>query len=195
MNIAITPGFGDPVHEAQRTFRALLKALALPGQIQHLTGLEDAPSELGPQGAAILLTLADYETPIWLSPLANTESVRAFLGFHSGAPLTLDPGKATFVFCAYPQEIPALEILHLGDEDYPDRGATVVMRTGNFNKTYGLKGPGIQTKTDFGAEGLDEDFWTLARENHALFPRGVDFLFAGPGRIAGLPRSTRIEEN
>ncbi len=30
--------------------------------------------------------------------------------------------------------------------------------------------------------------------NHAGFPQGVDLILAAPGRLAALPRSTRVQE-
>ena len=62
-----------------------------------------------------------------------------------------------------------------------------------FEESYQLTGPGIADCIGFGAAGLGDDFWTLVRDNHAIYPLGVDFLFIGSGKIAGLPRSTRVE--
>jgi alpha-D-ribose 1-methylphosphonate 5-triphosphate synthase subunit PhnH len=32
------------------------------------------------------------------------------------------------------------------------------------------------------------------RDNRVLFPRGIDLIFAAPGSVAALPRSSRLVE-
>ena len=56
-----------------------------------------------------------------------------------------------------------------------------------------LRGPGIEDSRRFNADPLPPGFWAQARANHAGFPRGVDILFAAPGQLTALPRSTRLE--
>jgi alpha-D-ribose 1-methylphosphonate 5-triphosphate synthase subunit PhnH len=41
-----------------------------------------------------VLTLMDHETPLWLDPAAD--AARAWITFHTGAPLTGDPARAMF---------------------------------------------------------------------------------------------------
>jgi alpha-D-ribose 1-methylphosphonate 5-triphosphate synthase subunit PhnH len=42
------PGFKNPVHDAQTTFRNLLEALANPGSQHQITALVEAPAGLNP---------------------------------------------------------------------------------------------------------------------------------------------------
>ena len=60
------PGFTDPVTDAQATFRAVLDAMARPGTIHSAGECLAAPAPLDRATAAVLLTLVDHETPLWL---------------------------------------------------------------------------------------------------------------------------------
>ena len=85
----LQPAFTDPVLDAQRGFRAALKALAGPGLIQTLhasPGIEG----LAPATYALCLALLDVDTPLWLAPSFDTPVIRANLAFHCGCPLTAD---------------------------------------------------------------------------------------------------------
>ena len=60
------PGFADPVADAQSCFRAVLDATSRPGTVKAAgTGLRP-PVPLDPATAAVLLTLADADTPLGL---------------------------------------------------------------------------------------------------------------------------------
>ena len=120
-------GFAAPVDDAQVAFRAVLDALANPGNVYPLLGPEAAPPRLGPEVASVLLTLADYETPLWLSTGFDHPEVREYTRFHTGAPLTQQPERAGFLFVASSGELPPLRQLNIGEEDYPDRSSTLVI--------------------------------------------------------------------
>lgn len=84
---AIGRAFGDPVQDAQASFRALLSAMSEPGTIHQLGANVGPPPTLHYAAANCLLTLADQDTPVWLSRNFGAD-VSAFLKFHCGAPLT-----------------------------------------------------------------------------------------------------------
>ncbi len=52
----LAPGFADPVHDAQATFRAVMDALARPGLPRPLTPGLTPPAPLTPELAAVALT-------------------------------------------------------------------------------------------------------------------------------------------
>ena len=83
MNDALSPGFADPVADAQACFRAVLDAMARPGRVHAVSGVS-APAPLCDAAAAVLLTLTDHETPIWLD--ADADAARGWIAFHTGAP-------------------------------------------------------------------------------------------------------------
>src|SRR4051794_12499917 len=80
----LSPGFADPVTSAQACFRAVLDAMARPGRIKTVPEVA-APAPVCAAAGAVLLTLVDPETPLWLDPKAV--AARAWIAFHTGAPL------------------------------------------------------------------------------------------------------------
>ena len=80
-------GFASPAIDASHAFRNLMEAMARPGMIQSITGAEP-PAPLSGAAGAVLLTLCDAETPVYLAGEADCEAVRAWLAFHTGAPVT-----------------------------------------------------------------------------------------------------------
>lgn len=191
----LLPGFADPVAEAQKTFRAVLEATSRPGTIVTAPALPAAPAPLNPVAAALLLALVDYETPLWLDAAARQPMVLDYLRFHCGCPLVADPAQAAFALVADPQSMPPLSAFHLGSDEYPDRSTTLIIQVPNLDggDNWRLKGPGIRDQAILSASHLPPAFKSWVRDNHALFPRGVDLLFAAPTQLAGLPRSTQLE--
>jgi alpha-D-ribose 1-methylphosphonate 5-triphosphate synthase subunit PhnH len=84
MSTTLTPGFADPVMDAQLCFRSVLDAMARPGQVHAVQGVSP-PAPLCVAAGAVLLTLADHETPLWLDPGAARAT--AWIAFHTGAPV------------------------------------------------------------------------------------------------------------
>ena len=83
------PGFTDPVRDAQSTFRAVLDAMARPGRLHHVGQNLTVPAPLDRATAAVLLTLIDNETPLWMDPAAV--AARDWLAFHCGATIVEAP--------------------------------------------------------------------------------------------------------
>ncbi len=193
----LAPGFTDPVHAAQRAFRAVLDALARPGTLQAV-GVDLAPpAPLTPELAAVTLALADADAPLWLdAPLAGSEAVAAYLRFHTGAPLVAEPRAAAFALIADPAACPPFAHFAQGDPAYPDRSATLVLAVDQLASEGGLvlAGPGVRGTARLRAGPLPADFAARCAENHAGFPLGVDLLLVAPACVAGLPRSTRVTE-
>ena len=93
--LALDGGFAEPVFGAQEAFRALMDALANPGQPQALGhDIEHAPG-LSAELAAVALTMCDHDTLVWLDPvLAGIRRCRPpWLRFQTGAPITDDAGR------------------------------------------------------------------------------------------------------
>lgn len=193
--MAVALAFADPVHEAQRAFRAVMNALARPGTIQPVAGLADAPAPLSPVAAAVALTLADYETPLFLdAPLAGNPDVARYIAFHTGARIATAPSQASFALIADAASVADFADFALGTDTYPDRSTTLILQMESL--TAGpeliLSGPGIKQETPLNASGLPSDIVARFTANRALFPRGVDLVLAGPDAVAALPRTTRI---
>jgi len=92
------PGFGDPVQQSQVIFRDVLTALAEPGLVKTVDFAPVPGLRAGPAAIALLLTLADGDTPLFLG--ADQAALAAYLRFHTGAPIVTDPGQAQFALLA-----------------------------------------------------------------------------------------------
>ncbi len=182
------PGFPDPVTDAQAAFRAILWAQSHPGAIVAPAPTLAVPPPLPNAAGALLLTLADADTALWVDPVFAP--ARAWLRFHTGAP-EAPLSRAGFVLAA---GLPALDTIGLGSDEAPQDGASLILPVAALGEgtRWRLSGPGLAASTDFAA-ALPEGFAAFWAANHALFPRGVDvFLCAGP-RLAALPRSAALE--
>jgi alpha-D-ribose 1-methylphosphonate 5-triphosphate synthase subunit PhnH len=186
----LTPGFADPVRDAQAWFRALLEAMARPGRIHRVAALPQAPAPLAPAAAAVLLTLADAETPVWTDAGPGAEE---WLRFHAGCLLVAEPGAAGFLLAA--GAMPELAALDAGTEEEPHRSATLILQVAGLETGRGwrLTGPGIETEHRLSVEGLPGGFLAAWAANGRLFPRGIDLVLCAGDRLAALPRTTRIE--
>lgn len=190
------PGLADPVFDSQRIFRAVLDALAHPGRIVAIDAVLQPPPPLGTAAAAVLLTLADADTNVWLDAAAGTPELAAHLAFHCGCPRVLQPEEARFAVIADPAAMPPLSAFDQGTASYPDRSATLIIEVAALEGgvPWTLAGPGIKDRTTFAPQGLPEAFPGWLAENRARFPMGVDLLFTCAGRLAALARTTRLED-
>lgn len=192
----LAPGFADAVFDGQRVFRALLDALARPGRpVAMPVGLAP-PFPLTAELASVALALADPDAPVWLDEaLAAADAVGSYLRFHTGAPILREPGRAAFALIADPSRMPAFDAFAVGTDEYPDRSTTIVAALPSLEggPPLRLAGPGIAGEMVV-APPLSAAFPDAWRANVALFPRGVDLLLVAPGRVLGMPRSTRIVE-
>jgi alpha-D-ribose 1-methylphosphonate 5-triphosphate synthase subunit PhnH len=193
---AIQPAFRDPPKDSQRVFRTVMSAMARPGTILPLEPEFTTPAPLGASAAAVLLTLADFETPLWLDAVAASEpAVTAFLRFHTGARLVSDPHEAAFALIAEPAQAPPLAAFAQGLPDYPDRSTTVVYQVETLTLAgWRFVGPGIKQDIAVRAEPLPANFAGQLAANRAGFPLGVDLIYAAPRAMAALPRSAQLLE-
>lgn len=177
-------GFAAPPQESAVAFRAIMSAMARPGQIEQITGTQP-PAPLSVAMGTALVTLCDPETPLYLGASVDCPAVRDWITFHVGAPLVA-PQQAMFAVGTW-ADMP-LSDFPMGTPEYPDRSTTVIAdlpELANCGAT--LRGPGIRDA----ARLTLPDAASLQR-NAAQFPLGLDFLFTCGDRIAALPRTTRV---
>jgi alpha-D-ribose 1-methylphosphonate 5-triphosphate synthase subunit PhnH len=188
--------FANPVGDSHGAFRAAMNALAYPAQPRALPSNLSPCGPMGPGSLALLLTLADQDTPVWLAPsLAASQPLRKFIAFHCGAPVVDDPALAAFVFLASPLELAPLARFAQGDPDYPDRSATLIVQVDAFDDhAWRFSGPGLSSPRSFGVSPAPDGFAQMWTANNAAFPLGVDMFFVCGAQIAALPRSLRISE-
>lgn len=180
--------------QAAHDFRAILDAFAKPGQPVTMPQLADKPASL--QAASIILALAlcDYQSPVWLSPAINQTDVRNFLRFHTGAPVVTNPAEAHFAFVESDEFATHFPLFNKGNEEYPDRSATVIVQAAAFHapQRVRLEGPGIKFHAELAIAGFGPLEWNLLSEDRILFPLGIDVAFVSDTQLVGLPRSTGI---
>lgn len=182
------PGFTDPVQDSQAVFRAVLDAMARPGRVHAVAAPADPPSPLHRATAAVLLTLVDVETPLFLAPFA--EAARDWVLFHCGAPLV--PAERAR-FALGPVEMGSLPA---GTDEEPESSATVILQVDALGagQRLVLSGPGLAAASGLAVAGLPAGFVAGWEANRGLFPRGVDVILCAGDRLAALPRTVRIEE-
>jgi alpha-D-ribose 1-methylphosphonate 5-triphosphate synthase subunit PhnH len=187
MSLELQGGFTDAPRDSAHAFRAVMEAMARPGRIATQTGATaTAPAPVSPAAATVLLTLCDPDTPLWLAPSHDSAPLRAWLAFHTGAPLA-GPQDCRFALGTWPALHP-VERFAIGTPEYPDRSATLIVEQPTLlNEGPALSGPGIREQARL---NLPETH--AFQRNAALYPLGFDCLFTSGNRLAALPRSTRI---
>lgn len=185
------PGFADPVSEAQATFRAVLDAMARPGTLHEAGAGLNAPAPLDAATAAVMLTLVDNETPLWLD--AAMAGTREWLAFHCGAAITNATESAEFGLAA---ALPDLTRFPAGTHEAPETSATLVVQVTALGSgaRYQLSGPGLREPAVLDVTGLPADFANIWTQNRALFPRGVDLVLCAGTALTALPRSVTLKE-
>jgi alpha-D-ribose 1-methylphosphonate 5-triphosphate synthase subunit PhnH len=180
-------GFKDAPTEAAHAFRAALNAMARPGRIETLPRVTP-PAPLSPAAGALILTLCDFETALYLAPGHDGDAVKRWVLFHTGARLT-GAAEADFALGTW-ADLQPLTPYRRGTAEYPDRSVTLIVDSDRiYADRHRLTGPGIQTDALL---RLPETEAFIA--NRRLFPRGFDCYFTAGTALAALPRSTRIKE-
>ncbi|GHF48226.1 phosphonate C-P lyase system protein PhnH [Seohaeicola zhoushanensis] len=187
MSTHLTGGFDNPPVQSALAFRAVMNALARPGRIETVAGAA-APAPVSPAAAVLLLTLCDAETPIFLAGAHDCAAVRDWLAFHCGTPVVTRRAEAMFALGGWEALAPIGEF-SVGAPEYPDRAATLIVEVDELEGAGArLTGPGIA-----GEARLSLPEVAAFAANHARFPLGFDSFLTCGSRIAGLPRSTRVE--
>lgn len=182
---ALAGGFDSPATQSAHAFRSVMEAMARPGMIQNIQGAAP-PNPLSVAAGTVLLTLCDTDTPVYLAGNADTDDVRAWLAFHTGAPLA-GPSHAMFALGDWDALMP-LGGYPVGTPEYPDRSTTLIVECAQLEAAgTSLRGPGIKSTA---ALSLPET--RAFQDNRALFPLGLDFIFTCGDRLAALPRSTEV---
>jgi alpha-D-ribose 1-methylphosphonate 5-triphosphate synthase subunit PhnH len=188
-------GFADPAFGPQAAFRAILNAIASPGAIEACGKGLAPPPPLAPAAAAAILTLADFETPLWIAPsLAANGKAVAYLKFHTGVPHAASPDEAAFALIDLEWDALDLSSFARGAPEYPDRSTTIVAQTRSLTRGSGMRisGPGVRGAAEIEFEPFPQDFLTQWQANHSTFPLGVDLILVHGVELAVLPRSVRI---
>ncbi|GMU41187.1 MAG: hypothetical protein AMXMBFR23_20530 [Chloroflexota bacterium] len=173
----------------QRTFRALLSAMSMPGTIETV---EARRAEDGEWGApiAVAQSLLDHEVTFHVAAAPGPEETILRRTGSRTAPLE----RAGYVFADAEHALAAVERSVEGPLEEPERSATVVIlceTVGEGALTLTLSGPGVDGETTLRVGGLDPRVIRARTERNWPFPTGIDLVLVDPtGRLAALPRST-----
>jgi alpha-D-ribose 1-methylphosphonate 5-triphosphate synthase subunit PhnH len=188
------PGFKDPVHDAQRTFLALLNANARPGRSYPIQSVTIAPPGLNPACAATCLTLLDLEVQVWLQPSFDPQ-VKNWLLFHTGCRFTEHPWEADFAVIQDLAVLTELSIFRGGTEEQPETSTTLLVQVESLEggQKVELRGPGILDKQNIALK-LPEHFWQFWKSSHQTYPLGIDIFFLNQNLVMGLPRTVKLTD-
>ena len=187
--------FADPTFESQAAFRRIMRALSAPGTILSCGDALAPPAPLARAAAATLLTLADFETPLWIAP-SFPAAIGDYLAFHTGAPRAAAPDRAAFALLDLSADGLALSLFAQGTAEYPDRSTTIVVQAASLDAGPRLRlaGPGIKAKR--------RSPFRLCRPTSSpngpriapAFRLASILIVVAGARLAALPRSTTIAE-
>lgn len=180
----LSGGFTNPPIQSAHIFRSVMQAMARPGAVQEVAGVAP-PEPLSQSAGAVLLTLCDAETPIYLAGGVDCDAVRSWIAFHTGAPL-VGPEQAMFAVGRW-AELAPVSAYPIGTSEYPDRSATLIVEQDELKTGARLKGPGIKDTAGLNIPGV-----AAFQANHKLFPLGMDFIFTCGDQLAALPRTTEV---
>lgn len=184
---ALLGGFSTAPIQSAHAFRAALDALSRPGTLREVEGAMP-PAPLSVAAGVLILTLCDATTPVHLGGAHDSADLRAWITFHTGAPLVAAE-TAGFAIGAW-QALQPVTRFCIGAPDYPDRSATLIIELPGLAPSGArLTGPGIKDEARL---SLPES--AAFQANRALFPLGFDCFLTAGNRLAGLPRSTCVEE-
>lgn len=189
--MTLLASFTHPVADAQYAFRRILKAMSEPGCMVSLP-LHHGWGTLSPAATAVLLTLVDQESPLWIDAGLDSESLRNNLRFHTGAPL-VESRDAPFAL-SHTASLPDPADFAAGDNFSPEKSTTLIIEVASLNGglTLRLSGPGLREPRAI-APKLPESVINYLRARPHSFPQGVDLIFTCGEAMMALPRTTTVE--
>ncbi|HGM5493331.1 TPA: phosphonate C-P lyase system protein PhnH [Serratia fonticola] len=192
--MTLLAGFDQPIEQSQQAFRLILKALSEPGVIVELPAVT-AWGALNTASTAVLLTLADQETPLQLCTELKSEQVLTNIRFHTGAALAARPEDIHLAVWGDQLQPAELSALPHGSEVSPEFAATLVVQVTALEGSSGLhlSGPGIEKQRKI-SPPLPAALRNYLLERPQRFPLGLDIILTCGERLMALPRTTRVEE-
>lgn len=186
--------FPHPVQDAQHSFRRLLKAMSEPGIIVSMHQHKHGWQPLSPATTSVLLTLADNDTPVWLSASVDNDIARQNLRFHINAPLVEQPQHALFAVTDASISAEQLNALSAGSAIAPETSATLIVQLSSLSggRMLRLTGAGINEERMI-APQLPECILHELTERPHPFPLGVDLILTCGDRLLAIPRTTHVE--
>jgi len=187
-------GFQSEIFDSQAIFRKVLDAMANPGKIMEMP-IELAPPEgMDTAAGAILMTLLDFETPLW-SNLDHDSAGIQWLRFHTGTPFTRVKKNAAFALCTDYDRLGNPKDFSPGTIESPQESTTLIVQTRGIDERTSLRltGPGIQTHAHLKLTGVPHQFFQQRAQIFSTYPLGVDMIFVCDTIFVAIPRTTLLE--
>ena len=181
--------------DADRMARiAARQAMSEPGVIVALHQLKRGWQPLNIATTSVLLTLADNDTPVWLSAPLSNDIVSQSLRFHTNTPLVSQPEQATFAVTDEAISSEQLNALSSGTAVAPEAGATLILQVASLSggRMLRLTGAGIAEERMI-APQLPECILHELTERPHPFPLGIDLILTCGERLLAIPRTTHVE--
>jgi alpha-D-ribose 1-methylphosphonate 5-triphosphate synthase subunit PhnH len=183
------------IHRDHAAFRQVLHAMSHPGTVCSLT----VPVPINSAHATLVQLLGCLmDNEVAFSVIGDeTGTLATALSLHTGSSQT-DIGESDFIIATRGATDGQLSLIKRGTLEYPDKGSTLVYLVDEIvgeGGTAELSGPGIKGTVSPLFMGLAATELAGLREVNAEYPLGVDAIVLDTyGRIACIPRSTRIGE-
>lgn len=187
----------DVVFDGQRVFRALLHAMANPGQLGDITA---EAAHFDGDGRALLAlgcTLLDNEETMYIEKnRALAEALHSLTLCHEG---TLE--AADFIFLSSEMNLGSLEQVMTrckrGTYADPQDSATLLIFAVNIEgeTPLALSGPGVDGERVLSASVYVRDVLSLRARLDFEYPLGVDLIFCdSKGTLLAVPRLVKVSE-
>ncbi len=83
--MSLEGGFENAPIDAAHAFRVAMRAMARPGEIETILGAKP-PEPMSVAAGVLVLTLCDPDTPVYLADSHDTQEIRDWITFQTGAP-------------------------------------------------------------------------------------------------------------
>jgi len=189
--MTLLASFTHPVADSQQAFRRLLKAMSEPGiivSLPHVPGWGD----LSPAATAVLLTLVDQDSALWLDERVDSDIVRNNLRFHTGVAIVAERDVPFAMSHAATNPDPMQ--FAAGDNLAPEKSTTLIVELPAMNggAALHLSGPGLREPRVVVPQ-LPPAVLTYLQSRPHPFPQGIDLIFTCGEALMALPRTTHVE--
>lgn len=202
-SLDLLPAFIDESTDSQVVFRNILKVMSEPGTIIDMSGnaeLYSIRASLSIQQNklsclwSVAQTLLDSDCSVFVCASLSDKSFIQSLSFFTGVSFSQDIKSADFIFMSM-HELKDLNNFNLGGIEKPHLSSTVLVYVDSITAVDQiiLSGPGIKDSRSLALSGLDSEKIDLLKNNHKLYPCGIDFIFCSEINMTAITRSTKIK--
>lgn len=189
-----TPVLTPRAGREQRTFRALLEAMARPGTVARAVHHPQA-GHLAP-AVSLLESVLDHEMTFAVVPEQADliDTLLRLTGSYVAAPIVAD-----YLLCEGGGILRALHDAKEGASEFPDKSATLVAVAASVSAEPGrglplrLAGPGIKDTRTVWVDGFSQECREMFVERNGDLPTGIDLVLVDlDGAFTCLTRYTRL---